>query len=486
MAKLIRKHSWVLLLVLFNAPAVLAQETDPTKTDPTKPDPREQPVAPYAAPVPAGRTSILAPNFPPGQNDEVQLAGNDQPLSGVQVPTLGPVVGARNFLLPSFSATSQLATSSSGAGIGGPTDFSYLLGNLDLSHVSSRSELLVHTTGGGMFSSYSNSAVLDLEFSYTYKWQRWSALVGDDVSFLSDSPFGFGGVGGLGFLSGDSPFGPGGFLSGILGPNQTIPTILVPRLTNTLVSQVEYMVSPRSTWTAAESYGTLDFLGVNYINSAQSLFQTGYNYSLSPLSTIAVIYSFGDFRFTKFPQTIENHVVKFGYSRYVTGRLSFQVAAGPSVILLQGVLTGPGTDLSWALGSTLNYKWDRTSLLLSYDHLVTGGSGVLVGAQTGQAQATIERRLSPRWRASTSLGYATNGSLLPTATSSVLEHYNSWYAAVRFSYQLRPSSNFFLSYGARLQAMNAATCTTPGCGGNFISHEISAGFSFGLRPLLSQ
>jgi hypothetical protein len=335
-----------------------------------------------------------------------------------------------------------------------------------------------------MFSSYLNSAIQDLEFSYNYKWQRWSLLVGDDLSFLSESPFGFGGVGGLEFLNGNSPFGPGGFLNGILGPNQTIPTIMVPRLSNTFVSQIEYHVSPRSSWTASGTYGTLNFLGVHYINSADALFQTGYNYSISPASSIAVIYRFDDFRYTQFAQTIEDHVPKFGYARYLSGRMSFQVAAGPSVVMLRGALTGSANNVSLALDTALSYKLDRTTLLLSYDHLVTGGSGVLVGAQTGQVQATVERKLSPRWGVSASLGYATNRSLLPNATSAVLEHYNSWYTAVRFNHEMRPGTNLFVSYGARLQTLNAATCTTPNCGGNFISHEISAGFNFGHRPIL--
>jgi hypothetical protein len=479
MAKLIPICGWMLLGVFLSAPVVQAQETDPAKTDP-----REQPVAPYLAPLPAGSTSVLSLNSPLGAGQEIQLAGNEQPLSGVQASTLGPVVGATNFIVPSFSATSQLATNSSATGIGHPTDFNYLLGMLDLNHVTNRSELLVHYTGGGMFSSYQNSAIQDLAISYNFKWQRWSLLVGGEVSFLSESPFGFGGFGGLEFLGGESPFGPGGFLNGILGPNQTIPTIMVPRLSNTLVSQIEYKVNPRSSWTASGAYGTLDFFGVDYINSADALFQTGYNYSLSPKSTIAVIYTFDDFRFTKFSQTVSDHVVKFGYARYMTGRLSFQVAAGPSVVLLNGVLTGSSNNVSWALDTALNYKWGRTTLLVSYDHLVTGGSGVLVGAQTGQVQATVERTLSPKWGASVSLGYATNASLIPTATSSDAESYKSWYAAVRFNHQMRPGTNFFLSYGVRLQAVNPASCTTPSCGGNFISNQISAGINFGLRPIL--
>jgi hypothetical protein len=488
MAKLIRIRGWLLLATFLYAPFAQAQETDPVKNDP-----RDQPVAPYLAPLPAGSTSVLALNSPLGASEQMQLAGNEQPLSGVQASTLGPAVGARNFLVPSFSATSQMATNPSASGIGHPTDFNYLLGMLDLNHVTDRSELLVHYAGGGILSTYQNSAIQDLEISYNFKWQRWALMVGGGVSFLSESPFGFGGFGGLEFLSGNSPFGPGGFLNGVLGPNQTIPTIMVPRLSDTLVSQIEYKVNPRSSWTASGAYGTLNFFGVDYINSTDALFQTGYNYSVSPQSTIAVIYTFDDFRFTKFSQSISDNVVKFGYARYVTGRLSFQVAAGPSVVMLSGVLTGSSNNVSWALDSALNYKWDRTTLLISYDHLVTGGSGVLVGAQTGQVQATVERTLSPKWRASVSVGYATNTSLIPTATSSSLipttanssaDRYNSWYAAVRFNHQMRPGTNFFLSYGARLQAVNPGSCTTPSCGGNFVSNEISAGFNFGLRPIL--
>jgi len=479
MAKLMRIQGWVLFTMFLAAPLAWAQEGGPAKNDP-----REQPAAPYPAPLPAGSTSVLALNSPLGATADVQMAGNDRPLSGIQEPTLGPAVGARNFLAPSFSATSQLGTSSTGAGFGSPADFNYLLGTLDLNHVSNRSELLLHYSGGGMFSPYLNSAIQDLEFSYNYKWQRWSLLLGDEVSFLSESPFGFGGVGGLQFLSGDSPFAPGGSLSSILGPNQTIPTIMVPRLSNMLVSQIEYKVSPRASLTASGSYGTLNFFGVGFINSTDTLFQTGYNYSISPQSTVAVIYTFDDFRYPQFPQTIEYHALKLGYARYVTGKLSFRLAAGPSAVMLRGAFTGYANNLSWVLDSALNYKWDRTTLLLSYDRLVTGGSGVLVGAQTGHVEATVERTMGPRWRLSASLGYASNGSLIPNTASSDFQHYNSWYVAVRVNRQMRPGTNLFVGYGAGLEAANAAGCTSPNCSTNFISHQFSVGFNFGLRPIL--
>lgn len=466
--------SAVLFAAVLSVPAGRAQGTDAAK-----PEPAVQPVAPYQPPLPAGSTSILALN----PNSDIPVGGDNRPLSGVQGETLVPNLGARNVLVPSFTVVSQMAVGSSSSGFSQPTSFNYLLAMLDLNHASDRSEVLLHYTGGGMLSPYLNSAIQEVEFTYSYKWQRWLLLVGDDASYLSASPFGFGGLGGLDLLAGDSPFGPGGPLSSFLGPNQTIPTILVPRVSNTAVAQIEYNLSPRSSWTASGSYAMLNFLGVDYINSTEALFQTGYNYSLNPRTTVAAIYRFDDFRFTKFSQSIQNHVLQFGYERNVTGRLNWHVAAGPSLVMLRGPLTGYGNNVSWAVNGSLNYRMDRSTLQLSYDHLVTGGSGVLFGAQTGQVQATIERSLSPRWQGLASLGYATNGSLVPAGVNRTNGNYNSWYVAFRLNHQFRPGTAFFVSYQAQLEAVSPGACTTPTCGANSIAHEFSVGFNFGLRPI---
>jgi len=476
MTKLAHVLYCVILAVILSAAAAAVRAQG---TDETKPEPGVQPVAPYQPPLPAGSTGILALS----PSSEIPVAGADRPLSGVQEQTLGPNLGASNVLVPSFTVVSQMATGSSASGFSQPTAFNYLLATLDLNRASDRSELLLHYTGGGMLSSYLNAAVQEVEVTYSYKWQRWTLLLGDDASYLSESPFGFGGLGGLDLVTGNSPFGPGGPLSSILGPNQTIPTIIVPRLSNTAVSQIEYTLSPRSSWTASGTYGQLDFLGVDYINSTEAQFQTGYNYSLSPRSSIAVIYRFDDFRFTQFSQSIENHVMEFGYERNVTGRLNWHLAAGPSVVMLRGVLTGYENNISWDVNGALSYKMDRGTLELSYAHLVTGGSGVLVGANTGQVQATIERTLSPRWEGSASLGYATNQSLIPASASLANQNYNSWYGVVRLNHQFRPGTTLFVSYEAQLQAANPAGCGTPNCGATSIAHEFSVGFNFSLRPI---
>jgi hypothetical protein len=176
-------------------------------------------------------------------------------------------------------------------------------------------------------------------------------------------------------------------------------------------------------------------------------------------------------------------VVQLGYARNVTEKLNFHVVAGPSVELLRGVVTGSGNRLSWTLDSSLSYRMDHTTLLLSYDHFTTGGSGVLVGAQTGQVEAALERRLSPRWQGSASLGYATNHTVFPSSTNLGKQQLNSWYAAIRCNHQLRPGMAFFLGYGARRQGGNVSTCVTASCETTSTSHELSVGFNFDLRPI---
>ena len=58
------------------------------------------------------------------------------------------------------------------------------------------------------------------------------------------------------------------------------------------------------------------------------------------------------------------------------------------------------------------------------------------------------------------MGYAVNQSLVPGDSISGNGFYNSWYFALRFNHQWRPGTDVFMSYGARLQAINAAGCAT--------------------------
>lgn len=468
------------LFLLLYVPSIRAQNTDSGTDDAVSPA-----TAPYP-PLLSWASSAETPI------DSDQLAPGQRPLTGVQGLTLGQYSEPHSFLLPSINATTQLEMNPPNSGDNRVSTLSYLLGRLDLHHVSGRSELDLDYAGGGMISTYGNNgnaAIQDLEFSDSIKWQRWSLLLGDEASYLSESPFGFGGVGGLGFLDGISQTGPGGMLGGSLPilstaliPSQTIPTANVPRLGNTAVSQVEYQLSRRSSWTAAGSYELLQFFGAGYINSSDVLFQTGYNYQVSPLSSIGVLYRFDAFRFTQLAQGIDDHLVELSYGRRITGRLSFQIAAGPEMDVFRTSLAASSNQISWTLSSSFNYQRGQSALSLSYDHLLTAGSGVLVGAETNQVQGSVARNLSQTWQVSVTLGYAHNQGLAQTTAGAFLPVFDSWYSVAQVNHQLRPGITFFLAYGARLQGTNAAACGV-NCGANYVTQQLSLGFNWGLRPI---
>jgi hypothetical protein len=424
---------------------------------------------------------------------DAPLVPDTRPLTGAENLTLG-YSNVRSFLLPSMNLTAQIDRNPPASGYNTVTSVSYLLGRLTLHHVSGRSQLSLDYAGGAAISRFgtnTNSTIQDLGFSENFDWRRWSVLLAEQSSYLTESPFGFGGVGGLGFLGNVSPSGLGGALGAaspslqtVLTPSQTIPTTGVARLSTTVVGQAEYYLSRRSSWTAAGSYGLLRFFRAGYTNSSDALFQTGYNYQIDRQSTIAVLYRFDAFRFTHLAQGIDDQVVQLSYARRVTGRLSFQIAAGPDMRMFQVPSSGSSSHVSWSLHSGLNYQLKDIALQASYDYFLTSGSGVLVGAQTDQVTGTAGRDLTRTWQGSISLGYASNRSLAQTTPNTGEGRFSNWYGAVRFSRHLRPGTDLFLAYGARLQGTNTALCAGgPTCGTNSISHEISLGFNWGLRPI---
>jgi hypothetical protein len=111
---------------------------------------------------------------------------------------------------------------------------------------------------------------------------------------------------------------------------------------------------------------------------------------------------------------------------------------------------------------------------------------VLVGAQTNQFQATMGRTLTRMWQGSAALGYARNQGFAQTVPGTDQMHLQSWYGTTRLSRRLSTGGNLSFGYGVRRQRSYGALCTGPNCGLSFVTHEISLGLSWGLRPIALQ
>jgi hypothetical protein len=421
---------------------------------------------------------------------------DEHPLTGVQSMSLSNSAETHNYVLPSMTATTQLNTGPGSPGYSGSSSFTYLLGHFDLYHTSYRSTLQMDYTGGEMLSTgggSSNSPVQDLEFAETVRWQRWSLLMADEANYLSQSPFGYGGVGGLGYLGGISNLGLGGSLGGVtpfldtsVVPNQTISTAWVPRVSNAVVSQLEYQLTQRSSWTITGSYGLLRFSDAGYVNSSDTGVQIGYNYQLSPISSVAILYRFDDFRFPGLPEGFNDDVAQLVYGRRLTDRLSFQAAAGPDLVIVRGEPVGSGKQYFWAANTSINYQFTKMIASASYDHLPTSGSGVLAGAYTDQILGTLQRSLFRRWNATASVGYARNRSIEPVNQGSSSGAFHSWYTAVEVSRPLGSGMTFFVAYEANFQGAATSGCSVSGCASGSIASEFTVGFNWFLRPTVLQ
>ena len=421
---------------------------------------------------------------------------DDHPLTGVQSMSLYNSAISHDYLLPSITATTQLNTNPSTPGYSGSNSITYLLGHLDLYHTSYRSTLQLDYTGGEMLSTNggsNNSPIQDLEFAETIRWQRASLLLADEANYLSQSPFGYGGVGGLGYLGGLSNLGLGGSLGGVtpfldtsVVPNQTISTAWAPRLSNAAVSQLEFQFTPRSSWTISGSYGLLHFFDVGYVNSTNDSVQIGYNYQLNQISSLAILYRFDAFRFLGRPERFDDDVAELAYARRLTDRLSFQAAAGPDLVIVRGEPVNSGKQYFWAANTSLNYQFTKMNVSASYYHLPTSGSGVLAGAYTDQLLGTVQRVLPRRWSATVSMGYARNRSIEPANQASSTEAFHSWYTAFQVSQPLGSGISMFAAYEANIQGAATAGCSISGCASGSIANEFTVGFNWYLRPTVLQ
>jgi hypothetical protein len=411
-------------------------------------------------------------------------------LAGAQNLTLGLLSSGHSFLLPSFGIASQAQMNpynSSQPNSPGVIGSTYLTGRLALSRSSGRSDLSLDYTTGGSFSTDSNQGnfgIQNLHFSEMIHGGRWSTLIGDQLSYTPQSPFGFGGLGSLNNLGVDLGNGVGsnpGFNNNFL-PGQSILISGSPQISNAVIGEVDYALSHRTSVTFAGSFGLLDFVNNGFQNTRNATLQGGYNYQLDRMNSISVFYRFNEITFSGLSQRIEDHSVQVSYARRITGRLSFQVGGGPNANLYQSALAGPSAVASWTASSSLSYHYRHLGTGLSYNHSVTGGSGLLVGARTDLLSGNLNHPLNRDWETTFSGGYSRNHALQQTTSNAASPQ--AWFTTVQVSRHFVRYGSLFIAYSASGQSSLASICTLPACRVSSLSSSVSIGYNWGLRPMV--
>jgi hypothetical protein len=463
----------------------------------------QQPQNQAAQPIPAYRSP-----FALGTDNDAQDANGGQQtlepdthsLVGAQDLSLGAPKTGYSFWTPYFELSSTLDSNGVSTNGTGWATWATVYGGIDLRRTSSNSSLTVNYLGGGAFSDGTgtgNGVIQELGLGEQLTFRRASIAFLDQFGYLPESSFGFAGIGGAALSTG----GNLGLQTGFT-PNQSILTSLGQRLSNSSIVEVNTFLTPRSTLTFVGAYGLLYFFDNNLNDSREASAQAGYNYQLTRKDTIAVFYRFDGFRYDNINQSINDNTVQASYARRVTGRLAFRLAAGPSIAFSEIPISGSsGTStetsstaatgskirqIFWDASSSLTYQLERAQLQGSYYHGVTGGSGVLAGAQTDNVSGSASRQLTPNLNGVFTIGYSRNEGLAVTPTSTLAssgQTYDYWFGGVNFGRTFGRSTRLQIGYQVNYQTSSAAFCVTTPCSTTFLLHQVFLSLGWNPRPI---
>jgi hypothetical protein len=407
------------------------------------------------------------------ENRASSTQSNDfRPLSGGQPISLG--LGGPKQLDVSLNVN-QLWTSYPVGG-GNAANGSYpgwsFGGTLQLSLDKGSSQTILNYSGNGIDYPDRNPALLmyqNLGVSHSFKLGRWGFTLADAFNYSPNSPFGGYGIGLPGSAGSTQPV-----LNQQNVPNQSILTPYVNSYMNSVMGQVEYGITRRSSWTASGTYGFLRFPDSSLSNSNQLSASVGYNYALSEKDSIAVSNVFSRFQYPDLDFSFWSNAVQFSYSHQLKGRLALQLAGGPEITnttnlaLVQRAVQFSGT------GSLL-YSKGHTSMGISGVSGTTAGSGVLAGARTETAQFSVSQALSNTWSTTVAMGYAHNTGLVQGQQA-----YNTLFFSpnMRHAITRNIGVNFNYTYQRQLSSTGCAGLSCAALSGSFVTF----GVDYRFRP----
>lgn len=487
-----------LMILALSAPGVRAQQQNQDQQSQQSQGQSSQPIPAYRSPLASAADNGDAdPN-----GDPQKLIPDDHTLAGAENLGLGLPSLTHSFWQPHVDLMSTIDSNPAiGPGESAWSTATTVMAGVDLHRTSGNSDLTVNYLGGGVLSNegnVSNGIVQGLDFKDKFSFRRGSIAFFDQLNYLPGASFGFSGLGGTTL--------PGGGLSGLgsgFTPSESILTPLGQNLSNSFVTEVDVNLTGRSTISMVGGYSLLHYFDGGLLDFGDANGQVGYNYQLNRTDTIALSYQFSALRYSNFDQSINSNTVQVSYGRRLTGRLAFQVAAGPQFAFLRTPInpgagttgggststgTGGATENSetlatWSLNTNLHYQMQRASLGLSYSHGVSGGSGVLAGSVADTVSGSASRQLSRTTSGAVNFGFAHNNGLSIATSTPTNQSYGYWFGSANLSRPWGRELNLSLSYQMQYQDSNSSFCIGPTCGTSVVRHVITFGLGWRARPI---
>lgn len=411
----------------------------------------------------------------PGSNQSVnqpdKFDPDDRPLSGPEDVSFGTPEGAKNVLNASLRADEWVgsnpdASLGTGTAWQGNTD---VFGTFSLNRSWKRNSFTAEYDGGGLFyAGQDPQSVQFFNLSQALSWQRWTLSITDGASYSPESTFG---------IPGPQPSSTnyfGTIVSQI--PNQSILTSRADRISNFSSAQLQYSVNRRASLTAALSYGFMSYSASGANGASQLTGTLGYNYGLSPHSTMAVSYAYSQMGFSVGDAKTDIQTANLSYAYQVTGRMSVELQAGAQLVRL--VAQKPSQNYIYPDGNaSLNYALRRTRFSLSVTRSIMSGIGLSVATNSTIAGLGVSHSFSHRWNGSANAGFAYNSLL-----GGVNQKYRSGFVGASLERAIGRHADFSVMYNFQRQTGNTF-CTGPVCGGAFLRHTVGLGLGWHFTPV---
>jgi hypothetical protein len=224
----------------------------------------------------------------------------------------------------------------------------------------------------------------------------------------------------------------------------------------------------------------LRFIDPGFVDSNSYMGQAGYNYALTARDTISVMGSATFVRFSTGSNAFHGENGLFAYGRRITGRLAFQVSAGPQFNQFKSVTGATIDTVSWHVDTSLQCQFQRGNAQISYTHYTSEGSGVLFGAYSDMVSVTLNRQLTREWTGSVIGSYSLNKPFQQNGTLISAPGYQTWTAGGTLGRPLGHYTNFFFNYSAQHQSTGACAAA---CGAPFLRHVFGVSLNFNFRPI---
>ncbi len=378
------------------------------------------------------------------------------------VPAVTRAGGYLGFQLPTVQGSLQYSLSASEIltfGYGGADDNAHassVAGNLAFLSKSNQHPLNVLYSGAYLFaaSNEPSTFVQSLTASQVYKWEKWSAVATDAVSYSPESPsVGLSGIPGLG----DQNLFP---VTGTGPASQGLLSGYAPRVTNSASGTLSRSLTGSTSLQGTGTYSILRFVGVDAsegIDDNQLTVGGGLNHRINALNNIGAVANYSRYTFSGTSTSVTTETALFTFNRQLNRRLSMTLGVGPQrTTSSDTALYPPSTGIS--VDGSLTYAAKTYTSFLSYFRGTSAGSGVVTGALANNITGGVSRRFSRSIQATASVSYYSTQSLFPALSGLPsgnalfpATNINSLIGSAQANYRLSPTLTAYASYAAQHQ-----------------------------------